>query len=103
MTTQDMKEQLRQSEHNLLNLYKLKKENLAIAEAQGGSLSLDLALGLKEGAPSVNETLGPIMQDRVDKYNAENKFTPKILNPNDGYHPPPWRMDEFPEKTQGWL
>ena len=31
------------------------------------------------------------------------RFSPKSLSPKDGYFPPPWNPDEFPDKTEGWL
>ena len=32
-----------------------------------------------------------------------NRYTPKSINPEDGYFPAPWNPNEFPERTIGWM
>lgn len=38
-----------------------------------------------------------------DKYLQEDRYTPKSMNPEDGYFPPPWSPSKFLERTIGWL
>ncbi len=45
----------------------------------------------------------PERSKREDLINDLEKFKPKSLNPEDGYFPPPWNINDFPEKTLGWL
>lgn len=38
---------------------------------------------------------------RLSKYH--NLETSSILPENEGFEPPPWNINEHPEKTEGWI
>lgn len=54
-------------------------------------------------ASNSNEYHQPERSKRENVDNELDKFKPKSLKPEDGYFPPPWNPNEFPEKTLGWL